>query len=118
MLNWTKKIEVHSYEEYLKEVEKKMESKERLYEGTFVSYQIKDLNTAKKVLKQVPKDDNIHSILEEFIKHYKDTAVDYGVRCGKLIGIEMTHEDYYYILSDGKEQWFESCVGKLKYIDE
>jgi hypothetical protein len=118
MLNWTKKIDVHSYEEYLKEVEKKMESKEDFYEGSYVSYQVKDVKTAKQLLKKVPTDDNIHSILEEFIKHYNDTAVDYGVRCGKLIGIEMTHEDYYYMLSDGKKQWYESCVGKLKYLDE
>lgn len=116
MLNWTKKIEVHSYKEYLKEVEKKIESKEDFYEGVCISYQVIDVKTAKQLLKKVPADDNIHSILEEFIKHYNDTAVDYGDRCGKLIGIEITHEDNYYMLSDGKNSWCESCVGELKYL--
>lgn len=116
MLNWTKKIDVHSYEEYLKEVEKKMESKEDFYEVSYISYQVKDVKTAKNLLKKVPADDNIHSILQEFTIHYRDTAVDIDGKCGRLIGIELTHEDYYYILSDGKNCWFESCVGELNYV--
>ena len=118
MLKWTKKIEVHSYEEYLKEVEKKMESKEDFYEGSYVSYQVRDVKTAKQLLKKVPENGNIYFILKEFIRHYKNTSIDPGVRCGKLIGIEMTHEDNYYMLSDGKNRWCVSCVAKLKYLDE
>lgn len=116
MLNWTKKIEAHSYEEYLKEVKKKIESKEDFYEGVYVSYQVRDVKTAKQLLKKIPTDDNIFSILQEFTEHYRDTAVDVNEKCGRLIGIEMTHEDYYYILSDGKKCWFESCVGELNYV--
>ena len=116
MLNWTKKIEVHSYDEYIKEVEKKKESKEDFYEGSYVSYQVKSVKTAKQLLKKVPADDNIYSILKEFTEHYRDAAVDINGKCGRLIGIELTHEDYYYILSDGKDCWFESCVGEVNYV--
>lgn len=117
MYKFTTKIEAHSYVEYLQEVEKKIKSNEDFYEGVFVSYIVQDKATAKEIIKETT-DENLRDILSKFILHCGSLAIDCCGRLGKLVAIELTHEDYYYVLSDNNGRWCESCVGKLKYIEE
>lgn len=117
MYKFTTEIEAHSYKKYMREVDKKIKSNEDFYEGVLVSYMVQDTETAKEIIKETT-DDNLRDILAEFVLHCGSLAVDCGGRCGKLVAIELTHEDYYYVLSDKNGRWCESCVGKLKYIEE
>ena len=116
-MKFTTKIEARSYGEYLQEVDKKIKSNEDFYEGVFVSYMVQDTTTAKEIIKETT-DENLKDILSNFVLHYGSIAVGCSVRTGKLVAIELTHEDYYYVLSDKNGRWYESCVGKLKYIEE
>lgn len=117
MYKFTTKIEANSYGEYLQEVDKKIKSNEDFYEGVFVSYIVQDTATAAEII-QKTTDSNLRDILSKFILHCGSLAVDCGGRLGKLVAIELTHEDYYYVLSDKNGRWCESCVGKLKYIEK
>lgn len=117
MYKFTTKIEARSYKEYLQEVDKKIKSNEDFYEGVFVSYMVQDTETAKEIITETT-DDNLQDILAKFVLHRGSLAVDCVGRCGKLVAIELTHEDYYYVLADNNSRWCESCVGKLKYIEE
>ena len=75
------------------------------------------MTTAKEIIKETT-DENLKDLLSNFVLHYGSIAVGCSVRTGKLVAIELTHEDYYYVLSDKNGRWYESCVGKLKYIEE
>lgn len=117
MYKFTTKIEARSYKEYLQEVDEKIKSKEDFYEGVFVSLMVQDTATATEIIKETT-DDNLRDILEKFVLYCGSLAVDCRGRIGKLVAIELTHEDYYYVLADKNCRWCESCVGKLKYIEE
>ena len=50
--------------------------------------------------------------------HLFQKARCFGSRIGVFIGILVTHEDYYYILMDEYgNKWYESCVGKIEFIN-
>lgn len=43
----------------------------------------------------------------------------FGNKIGTFLGILVTHEDYYYILMDDYgNKWYESCIGKLEFIND
>lgn len=117
MYKFTTKIEARSYKEYLREVGKKIKSNEDFYEGVLVSYMVRDMETAKEIIKKTTYE-NLRDILSKFILHCGSLAVGCSGRLGKLVAIELTHEDYYYVLSDKNGRWCESFVGKLKYIEK
>ena len=52
-----------------------------------------------------------------FDPNYADKSII--LTAGKFTGIEITHEDYYYMVeySDG-HTGYNSCVGKILFIDE
>lgn len=51
--------------------------------------------------------------------HLFQKARCFGNRAGIFLGILVTHEDYYYIFMDEYgHKWYESCVGKLEFIND
>lgn len=51
--------------------------------------------------------------------HLFQKAKGYGLKTGKLLGIMVTHEDFYYILMDEYgNKWYETCCSKLEFIKE
>lgn len=51
--------------------------------------------------------------------HLFQKARGFGSKVGVFIGILVTHEDYYYILMDRYgNKWYESCVGKLEFVND
>ena len=51
--------------------------------------------------------------------HLLQKAKGFGSKIGILLGIIITHEDNYYILMDEYgNKWYENCCSKLEFIKE
>jgi hypothetical protein len=51
--------------------------------------------------------------------HLFQKAKSYGSRIGVLLGILVTHEDYYYVLMDEYGyRWYITCCAKLEFIKD
>ena len=112
-------INAQSYEDYLQQCEGKVHlvniGEEGFYDGTLVQYDIIDVKEAESVAEKTT-DCNLASICEMFVKNHGKRVESVAGEKGLLIGLNLTHEDYYYILQDGEKTWYESCVGKLNFL--
>lgn len=56
----------------------------------------------------------------EFIKiaakHFGEKVKAEG-KVGTLIGISYTYMDWYYLIKNDKRTWAETCVSKIKYLE-
>lgn len=56
----------------------------------------------------------------EFIKiaakHFGEKVEAEG-KVGTLIGISYTYMDWYYLIKNNKRTWAETCVSKIKYLE-
>lgn len=56
----------------------------------------------------------------EFIKiaakHFGEKVEAEG-QVGTLIGISYTYMDWYYLIKNDKHTWAETCVSKIKYLE-
>ena len=50
---------------------------------------------------------------KEFLKNIGTKYKTEFGRKGTLIGMSETNEDFYYVLKDSNEEFFETCVSKL-----
>ena len=51
--------------------------------------------------------------------HLFQKAKSYGSRIGVLLGILVTHEDYYYVLMDEYGyRWYVTCCARLEFIKD
>lgn len=113
-------IKPKDYDDYLSQCEGKVHlvniGAETFYSGTTIDYCIYDVQTAKEVAEKTT-DANLVAICDIFIKNYGKKMLCASDSVGELIGLNLTHEDYYYILIDEDgNTWYESCVGKIKEI--
>jgi len=53
-------------------------------------------------------------ICDDLIKYKEKVCVYSDVTLGILIGVEITEEDFYYILKVGDKELYYSCVGNLE----
>ena len=116
---YDKVVKAKSYEDYLKQCDAKMYlvniGEETFYTGTNVEYDIDDIGEAKNVMEK-SVDDNLKILCEYLIENKGKLVEDAGGEQGCLIGLNLTHEDYYYILKKDDKVWYETCVSKLKII--
>lgn len=64
-------------------------------------------------------DNNLRHIATICRLHLFQRAKSFGSKVGRLIGVLITHEDYYYILMDEEgNKWYITCCGKLEFIKE
>lgn len=100
---------VNSYNEYLTACRAIEES--AYYTWTpQVSYKLLTKESLRDLLlSQYDLDGVLKLIIVEVLNNYN---IEYTK--GKLIGIELTNEDYYYILEKEGKMIFETCVGKLE----
>lgn len=83
----------------------------------WICYRVTTIEQAQDLLKRVKYKVNLPQILREFIRNNGELV--YGSHYdGKFIGIEITDEDYYYIIYDNvkNKTMFESCAGSLNYV--
>jgi len=55
---------------------------------------------------------NLPDIVKNLVEHYGEKCI-FGMTSGKLVGVEVTQEDYYWILDTGKYKKYCTCVGGL-----
>lgn len=111
----------NSYEEYKRLCEEKFSRNESPYQGEFISFYVDTTEKLYECTLAVEKDSNevLLRYLTELRENLDKTATDGFGTFGKLVGLELTHEDCYYILEkeDGK-RIFATCVGGLEYLDK
>lgn len=91
------------------------------FKGTYdgVSYEVRNIKTAETLLRYLSEvafesSQNLQSILKEYLGLcYTHVQYDGGAD-GKLVGIEITEEDYYWIIANGDDEKYCSCVGGVK----
>ena len=59
---------------------------------------------------------NLTHILNEYIQDYGKPCELCGGKQGILYGVEITNEDYYWVLKTDNGFVYESCVGKYKLV--
>lgn len=111
--------EVDSLEELDHYAREKFERGESMYEGETISYTITNDKQIDDAFAYAEKKDdrNLKCILTELREHRGEHVELLGGRSGIFLGIEATHEDYYYIvMQDDGKKICSSCVGSLKFI--
>lgn len=100
---------VNSYNEYLTACQEIEES--ACYNWMpQVSYKLLTRESLRDLLlSQYKLDSVLKLIIVEVLNNYN---IEYTK--GKLIGIELTNEDYYYVFEKENQLIFETCVGKLE----
>lgn len=116
---FNKTIKAKSYEDYLKQCDVKVHlvniGEEGFYDGSVVEYDIYDVDEAKKLAENTD-DVNLKFICKKFAENKGKLAEDVvGTKC-VFIGLQLTHEDYYYILKNEEKTWCATCVGELKIL--
>ena len=102
-------IIVNSYNEYLNACQKIEESAYYVWMPQ-VSYKLLTQETLRDLLlSQYNLDGVLKTIIVEVLNNYNR-----GYSKGKLIGIELTNEDYYYVFEKDSKLIFETCVSKLE----
>lgn len=73
--------------------------------------------TAVETLTSYPIDNNLQDMLNKLIEHHSKWCRDgSGVNSleGTLYGVEVTQEDYYWVLDDGQQKHFVTGVSPLQ----
>jgi hypothetical protein len=98
---------VSTYDEYLKACKEVCDTSVYAWMPK-VSYVIDTLTDLNDLLDKVD-----HKTLKGIIKEIID---NYGKEFyyGKLVGVELTNEDYYYIYERFDKRVYDSCVGGLR----
>lgn len=100
---------VNSYNEYLNACQKIEESAYYTWMPQ-VSYKLLTRESLRDLLlSQYNLDSVLKLIIVEVLNNYNR---EYSK--GKLIGIELTNEDYYYIFEKEGKMIFETCVSRLE----
>ena len=121
-MKYNKIIIAKSYKEYYDLCKEKWNNvsqhKEDIYNGTEVTYQIRTPDKAREIIKECD-DGNLKDILYFFINNYTKITKDVVNKEGVLEGILLTHEDYYYMLYNKKEDkiWYDTCCNSLTFKD-
>lgn len=120
MIKFTETIKCNSYQEFLEEVQKKFEnttSGYSMYSGKFISYDVRTPEQIKEVRENLENEVNLPIILDE-LEDMIGKKVKGLFGEGTLVGIEISHEDYYWIVvDDSSKEIRESCVGQLEKVN-
>lgn len=54
--------------------------------------------------------------IKEAAKHFGED-VEIETNTCILVGIAYSYMDWYYIVDDTEERWYESCVSKIKFLE-
>lgn len=54
--------------------------------------------------------------IKKAAKHFGEKIEVYG-KVGTLIGISYTYLDWYYLIKNDEHTWAETCVSKIKYLE-
>ena len=54
--------------------------------------------------------------IKKAAKHFGEKVEAEG-KVGTLIGISYTYLDWYYLIKNDKRTWAETCVSKIKYLE-
>lgn len=119
MIKFTETIKCNSYPEFLEEVQKKFENETSgysMYSGKFISYDVRTLEQIKDVRENLKDEVNLLIILTE-LEELMGKRIKGSFGEGILVGIEISHEDYYWIIiDDSSKEIRESCVGRIDKV--
>lgn len=98
---------VNTYEDYLKSCEEVEQTSVYAWMPK-VSYIVDSKDDLKMLLKKVD-----HKTLKEIINEIIEN-LGKEFYYGKLVGLEMTNEDYYYVYERFGKRTYDTCVGGLR----
>lgn len=113
-----------SFEEYrqldAEKIERYNTLNEDVYDGMQVSYKVTDVGVARQILESPDLDDcNLVDILQTFVVYKGNIVMSKSVADvdgGKLVGVEMTHEDYYWMIEKEDKIMYVSCCFRIEFI--
>lgn len=120
LFNFTETIDCTSYDQFIEEVEDKFSDPgETMWTGKYIRYEVKDVNIIPRIKgsKYYESGGNLELILDDLEKNIGREVYVRSGEIGKLSGVEITHEDYYWIvdMGDNKTQYL-SCVGRIDFV--
>lgn len=114
----TKYTECNSYKEFIEKSEAKWKRHENVFCGESINYTVNSEERIKDVLSCISKEENINlfEMMQELREHIGCTVKAKYANCkGILKGVEISCEDYYYIVDDGKKEFYVNALDQLYF---